>query len=142
LLLGCTTLHMSMTSIQSLDYVVLVCRDLGATRTFYKSVLGFTITYERDDWVKFQVGSVSIALRPQSDLFADRHVIGSAVQLAFEVPYSDVDSCCTELEQQGVNIVQRPTDQTWGHRTLFFNDPEGNIVEIYAEIDERQINNG
>ena len=22
----------------------------------------------------------------------------------------------------------------WGHRTLFFRDPDGNIVEIYADI--------
>jgi len=23
----------------------------------------------------------------------------------------------------------------WKHRTLFFKDPEGNLLEIYAEID-------
>jgi len=23
---------------------------------------------------------------------------------------------------------------SWRHRTLFFRDPEGNIIEIYAEI--------
>ncbi len=131
---------MSIKSIQSLDYVVLVCRNLVATKAFYNNVLGFTIAYERDDWVKFQVGFVSIALRPQSELFADRHVMGPAVQLAFKVPYSDVDSCCAELEQRGVKIIQRPKDQSWGHRTLFFNDPEGNIVEICAEIDEPQTN--
>jgi catechol 2,3-dioxygenase-like lactoylglutathione lyase family enzyme len=27
-----------------------------------------------------------------------------------------------------------PTDQPWGHRTLFVRDPDGNVVEIYAEI--------
>jgi lactoylglutathione lyase len=27
-----------------------------------------------------------------------------------------------------------PTDQPWGLRTLFFRDPDGNVLEIYAEI--------
>jgi hypothetical protein len=27
-----------------------------------------------------------------------------------------------------------PTDQPFGHRTLFFRDPDGNVLEIYAEI--------
>jgi catechol 2,3-dioxygenase-like lactoylglutathione lyase family enzyme len=27
-----------------------------------------------------------------------------------------------------------PTDQPWGHRTLFFRDPDGNVLEIYADI--------
>jgi len=25
-------------------------------------------------------------------------------------------------------------DQPFGHRTLFFRDPDGNVLEIYAEI--------
>jgi catechol 2,3-dioxygenase-like lactoylglutathione lyase family enzyme len=28
----------------------------------------------------------------------------------------------------------RPADQPWAHRTAFFRDPDGNIVEIYADI--------
>jgi catechol 2,3-dioxygenase-like lactoylglutathione lyase family enzyme len=28
-----------------------------------------------------------------------------------------------------------PTDQPFGHRTLFVRDPDGNVLEIYAEIE-------
>jgi catechol 2,3-dioxygenase-like lactoylglutathione lyase family enzyme len=38
------------------------------------------------------------------------------------------------LEERGVAIVSPPTDQPFGHRTLFFRDPDGNVLEIYAEI--------
>ena len=31
-------------------------------------------------------------------------------------------------------IVAPATDQPWGHRTLFFRDPDGNLLEIYADI--------
>jgi glyoxylase I family protein len=34
-----------------------------------------------------------------------------------------------------VPILSPPKElAAWRHRTLFFRDPEGNIVELYAEI--------
>ena len=39
-----------------------------------------------------------------------------------------------ELVARGVPILREPTDLPgWRHRTLFFRDPEDNIIEIYAE---------
>jgi catechol-2,3-dioxygenase len=45
-----------------------------------------------------------------------------------------VDGCHTELIDHQVEIIEAPRDQEYGHRTLFFKDPEGNILEIYADI--------
>ncbi|GAB4001164.1 hypothetical protein GCM10029992_35780 [Glycomyces albus] len=56
------------------------------------------------------------------------------MQLAFRVPPPAVDACCAELAEAGVPIVREPTDlPSARHRTLFFRDPEGNLIEIYAE---------
>ncbi len=126
---------MSLSAIKSVDYVVVVCRNLEEARRFYLEVLGFDIAYEREDWIKFQVGPISLALRPESDLFAGRKADGPSLQLAFEVPYRDVDQCHEELVRKGVKIIDTPKDQPWGHRTLYFNDPEGNVLEIYGRID-------
>jgi len=58
----------------------------------------------------------------------------AAVQLAFRVPPPAVDACHAELLAKGVPILRGPTDlPDWRHRTLFFRDPEDNIIEIYAE---------
>jgi catechol 2,3-dioxygenase-like lactoylglutathione lyase family enzyme len=58
----------------------------------------------------------------------------AAVQLAFRVPPPAVDACHAELVAKGVPILRSPTDlPDWRHRTLFFRDPEDNIIEIYAE---------
>jgi len=46
----------------------------------------------------------------------------------------EVDLCAATLAERGVVIVHPPTDQAFGHRTLFFRDPDGNVLEIYAEI--------
>ena len=39
-----------------------------------------------------------------------------------------------KAEEQGVTILDAPADQPRGHRTVYFADPEGNILEVYAEI--------
>jgi lactoylglutathione lyase len=50
------------------------------------------------------------------------------------VPPAAIDACHAELIARGVVILRAPTDRpSWRHRTLFFRDPEGNLIEIYAE---------
>jgi len=126
---------MSLKAIKSIDYVVLACRDIARARDFYSRILGFDVTYERDDWVKFNAGPISLALRPETGPFDGRTVSGPALQLAFEVAYSDIDRCFEELKAHGVSIIERPTNQVWGHRTLFFLDSEGNVLEVYANTE-------
>ena len=54
--------------------------------------------------------------------------------LPFESRLRRVEACHAELVAQGVPILRGPTDlPDWRHRTLFFRDPEDNIIEIYAE---------
>ena len=42
--------------------------------------------------------------------------------------------CYRQLLAKGVEILDPPADQPRGHRTVYFADPEGNILEVYAEI--------
>jgi catechol 2,3-dioxygenase-like lactoylglutathione lyase family enzyme len=59
----------------------------------------------------------------------------ACIQLAFRVSPPAVERCHQELIASGAEILSPPEDlPSWRHRTLFFRDPEGNIIEIYAEI--------
>ena len=58
----------------------------------------------------------------------------AALQLAFKVLAIELDQCADELRQKGIALLEAPTDQRFGHRTLFFRDPDGNLLEIFAEI--------
>jgi catechol 2,3-dioxygenase-like lactoylglutathione lyase family enzyme len=50
------------------------------------------------------------------------------------MPPPAVDASHAELVAKGVPIIREPTDlPQWRHRTLFFRDPEDNVIEIYAE---------
>jgi glyoxylase I family protein len=107
-------------------------------RAFYRDVMRLPVELERENWVSFRLGATLLTLRPRGAWAVcddGPRVAGSAaLQLAFRVPPPAVDSCHAELLRHGVPILRGPTDLPhWRHRTLFFRDPEDNILEIYAE---------
>ena len=124
--------------IRAIDYTVIFVRDMVAMRHFYEDVLGFAMLRELSPgWVDSRVGPHTLALAWPSLTAADAPTPkGSAsLQLAFKVSAPEVDQCADALVRMGVNLLSPPTDQTFGHRTLFFRDPDGNLLEVFAEIE-------
>ena len=124
--------------IRSIDYTVIFARQMQAMRQFYGTTLGLPLHRELSPrWIEYRVGSNILALTEHGGRFADpAPPIGTlSLQLAFRVAPSEVASCAVVLAERGVRIISGPTDQPFGHRTLFFRDPDGNVLEIYAEID-------
>jgi catechol 2,3-dioxygenase-like lactoylglutathione lyase family enzyme len=124
--------------IGSFDYAVILCGKMEETRAFYRDIMQFPIEIDRGNWVSFRVGATLLTLRPRGVWAVcddGKSLPGSAaIQLAFRVPLPAVDSCHAELIAAGVPILREPIDlPSWRHRTLFFRDPEDNIIEIYAE---------
>jgi len=130
---------MTIAPITNLDYVILLCARLAETRAFYQEVMRFPLEMDRPEWVSFRVGCGLLTLRPRGKgLGGDDGpaIAGSAaVQLAFRVPPPAIDQWHEALIAKGVAIASPPKDlPAWRHRTLFFRDPEGNVIELYAEI--------
>jgi catechol 2,3-dioxygenase-like lactoylglutathione lyase family enzyme len=125
-------------AIRAIDYTVIFARDMAAMRRFYEDILGFPrLRQLSPGWIEYRVGDNTLALARPSRTAADVPTPdGSAsLQLAFKVSAAaDVDRCADELVQRGVTLLSPPTDQAFGHRTLFFRDPDGNLLEVYAEI--------
>ena len=124
-------------SIRSIDYTVIFVRDMVAMRHFYENVLAFALTRElSQNWIEYQIGGNTLALARPGRTSADSLTPqGSAsLQLAFKVSAPGVDQCADELVRHGVALVSPPTDQSFGHRTLFFRDPDGNLLEVFADI--------
>ncbi|MBY0375094.1 MAG: VOC family protein [Bryobacteraceae bacterium] len=129
-----------MASIRNIDYVVLLCEDMERAKRFYLDMMKFRIERETPRWISFHVGSGLLCLRPRSldGIFQDGPgaPAGSAsVQLAFRVAPLEIDEIQAELAAAGIDLMGPPRDiPAWGHRALFFRDPEGNVIEIYAEV--------
>jgi catechol 2,3-dioxygenase-like lactoylglutathione lyase family enzyme len=110
---------------------------MAAMRRFYEDILGFPLLRELSPgWIEYRVGDNTLALaRPRLTAADVPTPHGSAsLQLAFKVSAPEVDQCADELVRQGVNLLSPPTDQVFGHRTLFFRDPDGNLLEVFADI--------
>jgi lactoylglutathione lyase len=129
---------LSLSQIRNFDYTILLCNRIEETRAFYRDVMKFPVETDLERWVSFRVGSSLLTLRPRGpwSVCDDGKTIpgSAAVQLAFRVPLPAVEACHAELLAKGVPIIRGPTDlPDWRHRTLFFRDPEDNIIEIYGE---------
>ena len=128
---------LGLSAIQALDYTVVRVRDMDAMRAFYGGTLRFSFVRELSpNWVEYRIGPNILALA-RSFKFDEHQAIEAglaSVQLAFRVPYERVDTCAAELIAAGITLLSPPTDQPWRHRTLFFRDPDGNLLEIYADF--------
>lgn len=123
-------------SIRNIDYTVLLCDDVETMARFYADVLGFRLRHAvPGKWAEFQVGGSLLAMRLRTRSYDGPRTDGASVQLAFRVPPDDVDVCVEQLARRGVQPLEPVADLAdFGHRVLFFADPENNVIEIYAEI--------
>ena len=129
--------HSSFRAVSAIDYTVIFVRDMAAMRRFYEDVLALPMLRELSpNWIEYGLGPNTLALARPSRTAADAPTpAGSAsLQLAFKVSAPEVDQCADELLRQGVALLSPPTNQSFGHRTLFFRDPDGNLLEVYADI--------
>lgn len=127
----------ALNDIRSLDYTIIFARSMADMRAFYERVMGFPLRRELGpQWIEYSVGSQILALTEHGMMWHDTPTPNgqASLQLAFRVSPGAVAACAAELEAKGVEIVLPVTDQPWGHRTVFFRDPDGNILEIYADI--------
>jgi lactoylglutathione lyase len=124
-------------AIRNMDYVIVFARDLAAMRRFYADVLLFPVYRDvHPSWVEYRIGGTLLALTERGLVFNDPETPKGALslQLAFRVTRGEVEACAEAFRTMGIAIVGEPADQPWGHRTLFVRDPDGNVIEIYADL--------
>lgn len=134
-----------LNAIRSLDYIFILCDDLNKMKRFFIDIFDFHIEEEMEgQWIVFRVGSMFLALRARGGSADGRPYDGpeipeksASVHISFRVPPADVDIAYEALKAKGVDIIEKPTDQDFTHRTLYFSDPENNVLEIFAEIHPR-----
>jgi len=124
-------------AIRSLDYVILLCDDLEKMKAFYGNLFSFQVEEQQPgSMIFYRVGTLFLGLRRRGRPYDGPTVptASASIQISFRVPPADVDFAYQKLLQANADIIEKPSNQDWPHRTLFFRDPENNIVEIFADI--------
>ena len=125
-----------LTSVKQLNYAIVLCDDLETMKAFYRDLFPFPVDSESETGLTFWAGDMLLSLRKRTRYYDGNGARPElpGVQLAFLVSPAEVDLCYDQLVAKGVKILEPPTDQPRGHRTVYFADPEGNMLEVYAEI--------
>ncbi|MGL6236697.1 MAG: VOC family protein [Segniliparus sp.] len=122
--------------IERFDHIVLNCRDVQATASWYESVLGMAVEQfgpQKRTALKF--GNQKINLRPTGPnegwATGASDAPGSA-DVCF-ITASRPDEVLASFARLGVDVVEGPTPKTGAlgpMTSVYCRDPDGNLVEV------------
>jgi catechol 2,3-dioxygenase-like lactoylglutathione lyase family enzyme len=106
---------------------------------FYEQILQLKARKSGEDYAEFPSDAGVLALF--SAEAQEKYISGSteaaknrSVILEFRV--SDVDQEYRRLQSLVKIWVKPPTNQPWGTRSIYFRDPDGNLVNFYAPVNK------
>jgi catechol 2,3-dioxygenase-like lactoylglutathione lyase family enzyme len=123
-----------------INLITIWADDVPSMVYFYREVMGFEVITDLGQYVEFRNEGVrfSICGRPvMAEIHDSYHEKqkGQAFELAFPCDTPEgVDRTYEEIIGKGATPIQGPADMPWNQRTAFFADPEGNIHELFAEL--------
>lgn len=115
----------------------LYVHDLEKIKTFYHNLLGLPIiNYDPGKHIFFRLGdSVLLCFNPEDSkakLSPPGHFGGGKQHVAFEVNKSDYVAAKNEMKSKGIKVIDEVTWKS-GTESFYFEDPEGNILEILPD---------
>ncbi len=114
--------------------ICLITRDVPRLRSFYAAVLQEE-TEGDDTFTALAIQGAALSIFTEEGM---EHMAPGSMQhsgcgrytLEFEV--EDVDKEYERLKAMNIIFVKPPTTQTWGRRSVWFRDPDGNIINFFA----------
>jgi predicted lactoylglutathione lyase len=129
------------------SFVTLAVRDLPTMARFYRQFGWPESKFSDESFVAFQTSGAVLGLFPATNYGEFGPVVGPGVFKGFVLAINledagRVDAAYETLKQfEGIRIVDKPKDLSFGGRGFEFLDPEGNAWEVvWAEdtsFDER-----
>ena len=117
-------------TVSGLCELTLEVRDLQALEAFYTDVFGLRVLKREDDRVWLAAGShARLGLwLPGEKEFGDEG--GKHVHYAFSAEPGTLDALVDRLKDASIP-VRGPVEHPGGDRSIYVDDPEGNVVEVW-----------
>ncbi len=113
----------------------LITGNVDRLVAFYEPVLGIKAQRSGPDYAEFRTPVAVLAIF--SEKAQQKYIPGSATggsnrSLVLEFRVSNVDQEYARLRKLVTTWVKPPTTQPWGTRSIYFRDPDGNLVDFYT----------
>ena len=115
----------------------LITDDIKRLVGFYEEISGLPAKWYTDDFAELATPSCTLAIGSTRTMAlfgagaahaADNHTA------IIEFRVDDVDREYERLERLVGAVVQKPTTQPWGNRSLLFRDPDGNLINFFTPV--------
>lgn len=108
----------------------LTTTDMDATKRFYTEVLGFDLAMDMG-WVVTFVSPDN----PTAQITCITEDASAGVVPNVTVEVGDVDAVHADAVARGLSIVHPLTDEPWGVRRFFVEDPSGAVINVMSHPD-------
>jgi uncharacterized glyoxalase superfamily protein PhnB len=124
---------------KTVEWIIFVTTNYKKMKQFYETGLALPIIKDVPDeeFTQFQAEYCYIAIygKPFVEKLIGQAVTGKPGSTIYTWKESaDIDDDYEKLKANGVQFITEPKTQTWGQRTAYFTDPDGNIWEIQKWI--------
>jgi predicted enzyme related to lactoylglutathione lyase len=115
----------------------LVTDDVAGLAGFYASLLGVPAALN-DYYVEIQAGPASVGFSGRR--FTEYRMAGGPAaagpgrqdEIILDFMAGDVDAEYPRIAALGVEWVMPPATQPWGNRSMIFQDPAGNLINVFS----------
>lgn len=122
-----------------MDFVSIriITADVRQLAEFYERAIGLVPTWYTGDFVELKTPSCTLAIGSERTMAlfgagAARPAANHTAILEFRV--ADVDAEFARLRPSLDAVVQEPTTQPWGNRSVLFRDPDGNLINLFTPL--------
>lgn len=121
----------------ALIYTCLITKDVKQLTKFYERVLQVKAQPSGDQYVEFPTSAGTLAI---FDADAQEKYIPGAAQpgqnrsAILEFNVANVDQEYARLQGTVKTWVKPLTTQPWGSRSIYFRDPDGNLVDFFTRV--------
>jgi catechol 2,3-dioxygenase-like lactoylglutathione lyase family enzyme len=121
----------------SLTYTCLITSDVKQLTEFYERVLQVKAHASGDFYVEFPTSAGTLAIFDAAA--QEKYIPGSAQprrnrSAILEFNVADVDQEFVRLQAIVKTWVKPPTTRSYGTRSIYFRDPDGNLVDFFSRV--------